>query len=59
MGDVIDESVLGTFAVVAEPEMVADGIRTRFGDIFTRMHLYLKTPLPVEMDRSIVAELRS
>jgi probable F420-dependent oxidoreductase len=41
MGDRIDDEVLSTFAVVAEPGDVATALLTRFGDIADRMALYL------------------
>ena len=54
MGAVIDDDVLNTFAVVAEPDDVAAEVLRRYGGIFTRLHLYLKTPL----DRDVVSRLR-
>jgi probable F420-dependent oxidoreductase len=58
MGALIDDDILGTFAVVAEPTEVAERIRERFGDIFTRLHLYLKAPLRDEILHAIVADLK-
>ncbi|NMI00192.1 TIGR03617 family F420-dependent LLM class oxidoreductase [Pseudonocardia acidicola] len=58
MADVIDDEVLEAIAVVAEPDDAAAEIRRRYGDVFTRMNLYLKAPLPAEALESIVAALR-
>lgn len=54
MGDVIDDEVLNTFAVVAEPDAVAAEVLKRYGDVFTRMHLYLKA----DLDRGVVSAIR-
>jgi probable F420-dependent oxidoreductase len=59
MRDLIDDEILDAFAIVAEPGRVAEAIRNRYGDIFTRLHLYLKAPLPRDVELSIVAALRS
>jgi len=58
MAGVIDDEVLEAIAVVAEPDDVAAEIRRRYGDVFTRMNLYLKALLPAEALESIVAALR-
>lgn len=54
MGELIDDDVLEAFAVVAEPDKVAAAVLARYGDLFTRMHLYLKSPL----DRDVLGEIR-
>jgi probable F420-dependent oxidoreductase len=54
MGGLIDEDVLGAFAVVAEPDQVADAVLKRYGDVFTRLHLYLK----VDLDRGLLRSIR-
>lgn len=59
MADRIDDDVLRAFAVVAEPAGVAAEIRRRYGDLFTRLHLYAKSPLPRDVELSIVRALRS
>jgi probable F420-dependent oxidoreductase len=41
MADVIDDEVLDAFAIVAEPEGVAQALQTRFGDVVERISLYL------------------
>ena len=59
MGDVIDEAVLSAFAVVAEPDQVASEILARYGDVFTRLHLYLKAPLDPDALRGIRQEIQA
>jgi probable F420-dependent oxidoreductase len=49
MGDLIDDDVLDTFAVVGEPEQVAPGLLERFGDCVTRIAFY--TPYKSDPDR--------
>ena len=40
MGDLIDDEILRTFAVVAEPDQLAAGLRERYGDIVDRISFY-------------------
>lgn len=40
MGEVIDDEMLATFAVVAEPDAVADEVFARFGGVVDRLSLY-------------------
>jgi probable F420-dependent oxidoreductase len=58
MGELIDDEVLGTFAVVAEPEHVAARVRARYGDLVDR----LLFSAPVREDparwRAAIAEFR-
>ncbi|MBY8862918.1 TIGR03617 family F420-dependent LLM class oxidoreductase [Nocardia sp. CA2R105] len=54
MGGLIDDEVLDTFAVVAEPDEVADAVLNRYQGVFTRMHLYLKN----EIDREVLITIR-
>lgn len=48
MGDLIDDTMLATFAVVAPPEELAAGLLQRFGDIVTRLSFY--APYAVDAD---------
>lgn len=41
MGERIDDEMLATFAVVAEPDQVADQLLGRFGDVVDRLSFYL------------------
>jgi probable F420-dependent oxidoreductase len=59
MAEVIDDEVLAAFAVVAEPAKVAAEVLERYGDVFTRLHLYLKAPLDPELLRGIREELQA
>lgn len=49
MGNLIDDSMLGTFAVIAEPEQVAAGITSRYGDVIDRLSFY--APYKSDPDR--------
>ena len=40
MGELIDDEILHTFAVVAEPEQIAAEFRSRYGDIVDRLSFY-------------------
>ena len=58
MGDLIDDDILSTFAVVGEPDAIAPGYLARYGDCVDRLTLY--TPGSGDSDdlwEPIVAEL--
>jgi probable F420-dependent oxidoreductase len=59
MGTLIDDDVLNAFAVVAEPDGVAAGLVSRYGDVMDRATLYL----PYEVDdatvNAIVGQIRA
>ncbi|HTI21993.1 MAG TPA: TIGR03617 family F420-dependent LLM class oxidoreductase [Kutzneria sp.] len=58
LGPAIDDHVLAAFAVVAEPEQVADRLKARFGDIATQVVL----PMPAaghDTWPAVLAALRS
>jgi probable F420-dependent oxidoreductase len=59
MGDAIDESVLNAIAVVAEPASVAAELLRRYGDVMTRMTLYMPYDLDPAAAAQIVSGLRS
>jgi probable F420-dependent oxidoreductase len=40
MGDLVDDEVLHTFAVVGEPEEIAGGLHDRYGDVVDRISFY-------------------
>jgi probable F420-dependent oxidoreductase len=40
MGNLIDDEILNTFAVVGEPEEVAPELHTRYGDVISRISFY-------------------
>ncbi len=49
MGGLITDDVLGLFAVVAEPEDLADAVAARFGDVVQRLSFY--TPRSGDLTR--------
>ncbi len=59
MGDLIDEEMLNTFAVVGEPDEIAAELARRFGDVVQRVSFY--SPYDSNQDRwkSIMADLKS
>ena len=59
MGELIDDEVLNTFAVVAEPEGIAPELRARFGDIVDRLGFY--APYRSDPDRwaAVLSDLRA
>jgi probable F420-dependent oxidoreductase len=59
MGTIIDDDVLNTFAVVAEPGAVAAGLLRRYGDVMNRMSLYTPYALDPAVTGQIVADLRA
>ena len=59
MGTIIDDDVLNTFAVVAEPGAVAAELLRRYGDVMTRMSLYTPYALDPAVTAQIVADLRA
>jgi hypothetical protein len=58
MRELIDDDILDAFAIVAPPGQVAAAISKRYGDLFTRLHLYLKASLRKDVELSIAEELR-
>jgi probable F420-dependent oxidoreductase len=59
MGTVIDDDVLNAFAVVAEPGEVAAELLRRYGDIMTRMTLYMPYAVDPGVTAQIAADLRA
>jgi probable F420-dependent oxidoreductase len=57
MADVIDDGMLHTFAVVAEPEAVPAAISQRFDGIVDRVGFYIPYALDSEITSSFVAPL--
>lgn len=58
MGRLVDDDVLHTFAVVAEPDRVADEIRRRYGALVDRVSFYTAYEIDAEVWEPIVRELR-
>ncbi|MGH2637322.1 MAG: LLM class F420-dependent oxidoreductase [Acidimicrobiia bacterium] len=59
MGELIDDSVLTTFAVVAEPEEVPGAIKSRYGDLLDRLSFYAPYKTDRDRWRPIFAELKT
>jgi probable F420-dependent oxidoreductase len=59
MGNLIDDAVLDAFAVVGEPDAIAAGIESRFGDVLTRASLYTPYGIDRGLRSSIVADLKA
>lgn len=59
MTELVDDEVLHTFAVVGEPELAADQIQARFGDLVDRYTLSTPHAPDLEALRTIVAGLRT
>jgi probable F420-dependent oxidoreductase len=59
MGERIDDEILNTFAVVAEPKDVAAGIKARFGDVATRINFYAPYQSDPDTWLPVVAELKA
>jgi probable F420-dependent oxidoreductase len=58
MGTIIDDDVLNAFAVVAEPGAVAAELLRRYGDLMTRLTLYMPYAADPEVTAQVVAGLR-
>jgi hypothetical protein len=58
MRDLVDDEVLATFAVVAEPDDVAAGVRERFDGLVDRFSVYASYPAPLDLWDSLVRSFR-
>ncbi|NEA63294.1 TIGR03617 family F420-dependent LLM class oxidoreductase [Streptomyces sp. SID12488] len=58
MSGLVDDEVLHTFAVVAEPDQVAGEIRRRYGSLVDRVSFYTAYEIDAEVWEPIVRELR-
>ncbi|HET9731043.1 MAG TPA: LLM class F420-dependent oxidoreductase [Acidimicrobiales bacterium] len=59
MGELIDDEILNTFAVVAEPEKVAPEFLRRFGGVVDRMSFYAPYRADPERFAPVVAALKA
>jgi probable F420-dependent oxidoreductase len=59
MGELIDDDMLNTFAVVADPEQVADGLARRYGDVIQRISFYAPYKSDPERWRKVLAALKA
>jgi probable F420-dependent oxidoreductase len=58
MRDLVDDDVLRTFAVVADPDDVAAEVRRRFGGVVDRFSVYASYPAPLDRWDPLVAAFR-
>jgi probable F420-dependent oxidoreductase len=49
MRDLVDDEVLGTFAIVAAPEDVPDEVRSRYAGLVDRFSVYASYPAPLDL----------
>ena len=59
MGDAIDDEVLNTFAVVAEPEAIAPELHRRYGDVIQRISFYAPYASDPERWQQVLRQLAS
>jgi probable F420-dependent oxidoreductase len=59
MGELIDDEMLSTFAVVAEPEHLAAGLNARYGDVVDRLSFYAPYKSDPERWKAVLASLKS
>ena len=59
MAELIDDDMLATFAVIAEPDQVASGLKDRFGGLIDRVGFYLGLSGSDEVKAKTIADLRS
>src|SRR4051794_6850728 len=59
MGDLIDDDILTTFAVVAEPDQVAPELSKRYGDVIDRISFYAPYKAEPERWRPVIDALRA
>ena len=59
MGTLIDDDMLDTFAIIAEPEQIAPKVRARYGDVVDRISFYV--PYRSDPDRwsQVMADLKA
>ena len=59
MGGLVDDEILNTFAVVAEPDQIAPELARRYGDVISRISFY--TPLKGDPDRrrAVIAAIKA
>ncbi len=59
LAEVVDEDVLGAFAVIGTPEEAAAEVRRRYGDLATRVTLPLSEDIEPARRRSLLDSLRT
>jgi hypothetical protein len=58
MGELIDDEMLDTFAVVGEPEEIGPELLKRYGDVATRMSFYAPYKSDPERWRGVMETLQ-
>jgi probable F420-dependent oxidoreductase len=58
MAELIDDEVLGTFAVVGELDTIADRVRERFGDVVDRFNVYAPYGIAPERWAEVLAAFK-
>ncbi|MEM1334896.1 MAG: LLM class flavin-dependent oxidoreductase, partial [Actinomycetota bacterium] len=59
MGELIDDEILNTFAVVGEPEQIAPELTQRYGDVIQRLSFYAPYSSDPERWANVMADLRA
>ena len=59
MGELIDDEVLDTFAVVAEPEDIAPELHRRYGDVIERISFYAPYKSDPDRWRKVLDDLKA
>jgi probable F420-dependent oxidoreductase len=59
MGNLIDDEMLNTFAVVGEPEQIAPELHRRYGDVIGRISFYAPYKSDPERWRRVLADLKA
>jgi probable F420-dependent oxidoreductase len=59
MGELIDDEILGTFAVIGEPESIAGQLKARFGDVIDRISFYMPYRTDSEQVQTLIADLKA
>ena len=59
MGNLIDDEILNTFAVVAQPEQIAPELLRRYGDVIQRISFYAPYKMDPDRWRQVLAALQA
>ena len=59
MGKLIDDEILNTFAVVAEPEQIAPELLRRYGDVIQRISFYAPYKMDPDRWRQVLSALQA
>jgi probable F420-dependent oxidoreductase len=59
MGELIDDEILGTFAVIGEPDSIPGQLKARFGDVIDRISFYMPYKTDTDQVRQLVEGLKA